>query len=605
MLKFIIRIVPLFFLVAAAGGCSVFAPSLGGSEGEPSSLRRALIEEEISRLVDEEFTVPGESEAHYLFLRGQIAVAEGDLDAAREFLERAQEIEPAPAPTLRRQLAELLIQDGDLDEALEQIEKALEVDTDDLKLLKLYAGVLASKKELDKAITTYERVLTLSEEVDEEASVLLASFHSQKGDGQAAVVVLDRLLAEKEDSTLGYYYRGRVLEAMGELDSAELSYREALKLNPGSEQVQLDLARCLALKGEYEDSESLCNEVLERNPRSLGARRLLAQILVQQNKLEEAQQAFELLAEVEEQPSDTRFKIALIKLERGDLEEAIVDLRLVVADNPKDNSARYYLALSLLRVELLEQAVEQLAQIGPEASNYLQVVLQRIFLLDRLDRGKEALRVAREELSRGRSDERLLQLAATLEREHGSVSEGVKLLRRLVDLSPESDGHLFMLGVMLDELGSQDESLEVMERVIEKNPENANALNYLGYSLVERGERLEEALGLIERALEVEPDNGYFIDSLGWAYYQLGRYEDALEQLERAVSLAPDDAVILEHLSRAQLKLGDIRKASETARRAKRFVAESDDENIAERLAELLDKLEEARERAELQAERD
>lgn len=87
-------------------------------------------------------------------------------------------------------------------------------------------------------------------------------------------------------------------------------------------------------------------------------------------------------------------------------------------------------------------------------------------------------------------------------------------------------------------------------------PDHPQVLNYLGYSLVERGEKLDEALGMIETAAATQPDNGAIVDSLGWVYFQLGQYEEAVFQLERAASLEPVDPVINDHLGDALWAVG-------------------------------------------------
>lgn len=79
-------------------------------------------------------------------------------------------------------------------------------------------------------------------------------------------------------------------------------------------------------------------------------------------------------------------------------------------------------------------------------------------------------------------------------------------------------------------------------------PDQPQVLNYLGYSLVERGEKLDEALGMIETAAAARPDNGAIIDSLGWVMFQLGQYEEAVGHMELAASLEPVDPVINDHL---------------------------------------------------------
>lgn len=91
---------------------------------------------------------------------------------------------------------------------------------------------------------------------------------------------------------------------------------------------------------------------------------------------------------------------------------------------------------------------------------------------------------------------------------------------------------------------------------LELRPDHPQVLNYLGYSLVERGEKLDEALGMIETAAAARPDNGAIIDSLGWVYFQFGRYDDAVVHMERAASLEPIDPVINDHLGDVYWSVG-------------------------------------------------
>jgi tetratricopeptide (TPR) repeat protein len=85
-------------------------------------------------------------------------------------------------------------------------------------------------------------------------------------------------------------------------------------------------------------------------------------------------------------------------------------------------------------------------------------------------------------------------------------------------------------------------------RALELNATQPQVLNYLGYGLVDRGEKLDEALGMIEKAVAADPEQGYIIDSLAWAYFKLGRYTEALEPMERASLLEPVDPIVTDHL---------------------------------------------------------
>lgn len=113
-------------------------------------------------------------------------------------------------------------------------------------------------------------------------------------------------------------------------------------------------------------------------------------------------------------------------------------------------------------------------------------------------------------------------------------------------------------------------------KALELNPDQPLVLNYLGYSLVERGEKLDEALGMIQRAVAAEPESGYIIDSLAWAYFTLGRYDEALDPMERASLLEPVDPIVTDHLGDVYWGVGRKLEAEFQWHRALSFAPEED-----------------------------
>ncbi len=108
-------------------------------------------------------------------------------------------------------------------------------------------------------------------------------------------------------------------------------------------------------------------------------------------------------------------------------------------------------------------------------------------------------------------------------------------------------------------------------------PDHPQVLNYLGYSLVERGEKMDEALGMIETAAAARPDNGAIIDSLGWVLFQMGRYDEAVVHMERAAALEPVDPVINDHLGDVYWAVGREIEAHFQWQRALSFDPEEED----------------------------
>jgi len=139
------------------------------------------------------------------------------------------------------------------------------------------------------------------------------------------------------------------------------------------------------------------------------------------------------------------------------------------------------------------------------------------------------------------------------------------------DSSPEDWVLYFYRGISHEQSKDWDAAEADFRKSLELNPTQPQVLNYLGYGLIDRGEKLDEALGMIEKAVAGDPQQGYIIDSLAWAFFKLGRYEEALEPMERASLLEPVDPVVTDHLGDVYWMVGRKLEAQFQWRRALSF----------------------------------
>lgn len=157
---------------------------------------------------------------------------------------------------------------------------------------------------------------------------------------------------------------------------------------------------------------------------------------------------------------------------------------------------------------------------------------------------------------RGPEDEQLKLLAeAELLRQHGQPQLSWDLLSAALDEAPDDERLLYdtaMAAEALDRVGDME---RLLRRLIELSPEAAHAYNALGYTLADRGLRLAEARELILRAVELSPTDAYIQDSLGWVEFRLGHHARARDILQAAFDKRPD-AEIAAHLGEVLWTLG-------------------------------------------------
>lgn len=580
----------LFFVIVF---CSC-ASSLGSkhSDASHSSLPESLFQEELSRHAEATDWLPmKKSSAQYLFLRGEMAVENDQVEEAIIFFEKAIAQDPESTIYVRKRLISLYVRLSKLEKALEQLDVVLRREIDNRDLLILRAGILTSLQKTDLAIETYQQLITLGTR-DEEPFLLLSSLYAEKNDYKQAQSVLKQLLSHEKESYLGIYYLAKMYEIDEQYSSAEIYYKKALKLSSKSRVVTLDLARVLGFQKKFDEAIALCEDLLILNPKNPEIKKLLSQLLLGDNRFEEAQKQLE---DIEGQsggdPLDTRLKIALIKLQQRDFEGAVVDFSLILAEKPDYSPALYYIASAHASLKKTDAAIDALKAIKPEQEFFLESRTFLSYVYKEEERYDDAV-AALEEIFKTRPDNpRVYSLIVTLYRQAKDSKNAIKNLEKLIELEPDVDKHLFLLGVIYEEANDQEKAVECMKKALAINPKNTDVLNYLGYTYAELGINLDEAEKLITEALVIEPANAYFLDSLAWVYYKGEKYEQARVELQKAVASVKDDAVILEHYALVLEKLGERKQAKAVAEQALESVAKSEDSEVGERIRSVLKRL--------------
>ena len=534
-------------------GCSLFAPKPALPPPAParSSAPPAAATSDRGPLLSLE------ARALAGYLRGTLALAEGDQGVALAAFEQAAAADPR-TPRIRRRLASLYVQNGMLMQALKHCEAAVRSTPGDLESRLLLADVLATLGRDEEAISHYERVLMLNPG-HPKTRLLLGILYAKHEEFDKAIATLHPLTERESSAFLGHYYLGRIYTAANNSEGAEASYRSALRLTPRSAPVLGELALLYERQQRVDEAVKLYEQILQVNPERPMIRRRLAELYAGQDASDDGPDL--PVEQVAADPIDTRTKIGLLLYDRGDYERAATEFGLVLAMQPDNHRVRFYLASINEQARAYDLAIEEFRRIP--ADNELFVDAQRTIASIHQEQGRITDASAGIEHARQLKpdDEELVNVQALLYREQGRFKQAIELMLQLIVAHPEDDRYHFTIGAFYDEDDRPGRCVHHMQRAVELNPENAAALNYLGYTYAEQGIQLDEAERLIRRALAVSPRDGYFIDSLGWVYYRQGHYDRAIEQLERAVTLATDDPTIAEHLGDAYDRVGRTNEA--------------------------------------------
>lgn len=215
----------------------------------------------------------------------------------------------------------------------------------------------------------------------------------------------------------------------------------------------------------------------------------------------------------------------------------------------------------------------------------LEVQSRRASILARQGQVEQARELLRRAPEREPRDARTKLLAeANLLRELKRWEDAFKLLLTAHERFPDDPDLLYEQAMMAEKTDRLADMETLLRRVMQLRPESPHAFNALGYSLADRGLRLEEARTLIVRALELAPGDPFITDSLGWVEFKLGRPQEALRLLRQAWNARPDPEIGA-HLGEVLWSLGE----KDEARRIWRDARERDGSNevLRETLARL------------------
>lgn len=405
----------------------------------------------------------------------------------------------------------------------------------------------------------------------------MANAWAQLGRGSMsdAIASFDDVIAEREDlAPFALYFKALAFALVGDLERAEA-------LLTGEAEGPIGLTRrgviahisILSQLGRMDDAMALTDSMFGANPDEDVA--YLRAALQDGRAL-----PFETITSARDGMAETYFMLAsALPAERDDW-LPLVYAQLALALRPDHADA------ILLTGQLLERAgqfalADAVYDTMPrDHPQYLGAQLGKANALASSGEVAAAIDSLRA-LSQAKPDSVLVfsALGDLLRREEQFTDAEAAYSTALSLLDTVEDRHWVLIythAITLERLGEWARAEQGFRRALEIVPDEPQVLNYLGYSLIDKGLKLDEALGMIERAVEAEPDSGYIVDSLGWAFYRLGRYDEALPVMERAVELMPTDPILNDHLGDVYWAVGREREARFQWRRALSFAPHPD-----------------------------
>lgn len=490
----------------------------------------------------------------YEFLLSEIANQRGEKDLA---VEGSSDIaRKTRDPRLAKRAAQLAVESGDMNRSLEAFKLWQAVEPTASVATRMLSSILLRGGKLAEAQQEFAKVL---KEDDAKTGLTFLQIYQMLApypDKPAALKMMSELAAPYPKVAEARWAVAQLALNKGDAEFAVSEARAARSLRP-----EWEMAVSLEAQALQKNSPKQALEVLRRfltdYPKARDIRLQYARALLEQKQYQSAREEFQHLSDENPENADMAFAIALISLQLNDLAGAETQLKLALTKGKKEqDTVQYYLGQLGEAKENEADAISHYREV--KAGEYqFSAQLRLAYLLSKQGKLNEAREVLHQVAANSNQQRvQALLIEAQLLREAKRTEDAYQVLQQGLDKLPNYPELLYETAMLADKLGQYEKSERLLRKLIQLKPDSAHAYNALGYSLLERNQRIEEAVILVDKAFKLAPDDIAIMDSVGWGYFRTGQFDESVKMLRRAFAGNPDPEIAA-HLGEALWASGD------------------------------------------------
>lgn len=194
----------------------------------------------------------------------QLYIQMGELDKARDLLNRMVELEPELVSTYLA-LANVCYMQEDYKDMSAAAQKAIAIEEGNAAAHYLLGKATQGMNDGIMTIAHLTKAIALKEDFME-ARLLRGEALLNMRQHKEAMEDIEAILAQNPDDEAALLLRGKVEEAIGKAEEAEADYRHVTDMNPFNEQAYLYLGQLFITQKKLPEAISLFDEAIELNP---------------------------------------------------------------------------------------------------------------------------------------------------------------------------------------------------------------------------------------------------------------------------------------------------------------------------------------------------
>jgi tetratricopeptide (TPR) repeat protein len=496
---------------------------------------------------------------YYLF-SAEIAAQRGQIELSAVLYAKAAEV--TRDPRVAEQATRIAYYARDDKRAIAAAKLWNELEPENIEARQVLAALLVRVGKTAAAAEHFEYVLNNGKHSERQSFMLITALLSKEKDKQAALEVMEKLIAKRKNNPNALYAYSQLAFIVGNLKDAAKTIEKVIKLQPEWTEAYILQSNIFVRQGYKAHAIEVLRQTVAAHPDNSTLRMFYARNLVDAKQFDEAVNQFSLLTNDEKFEHEARYALGLLTLQMNKPKQAEKYFSQLLENKKRIIESQYYLAQSYELQNKLDKAISAYEKVRNNQYSF-EAELRIALMLAKQGHIKDA----RERLQNISPDSLDKELRVYLT--EGEIlntakqySDALNLYTEALQQLPDNNRLLYARALTAEKLDKIDLAVKDLDSIVQREPENSQALNALGYTLVDKTEQLKKGLGYIKKALKLEPDDPAIHDSMGWAYYRLGQYDEALKYLRLAFEKLKD-AEVAAHLGEVLWVAGEREAAQE------------------------------------------
>jgi tetratricopeptide (TPR) repeat protein len=361
---------------------------------------------------------------------------------------------------------------------------------------------------------------------------------SLRGLGQGAATPEEQETANKGLAYYHYLQAQQMLLAEDE-PGAIREYEEALKEDPESARLELELASLYQRQGDVKNALAHVEKALKLDPQQQEAYFLLAGLHVGLNQLDEAIREYEHILVLDPENREARLFLATLYAQQGRFPQAIRTIQEILRLEPKSVVGHYYLGRFYLAINHLPEAKQELNKTLSLDPQFVPAIFDLAAVLEKEKQYTRALamyhRVLRSQPNNPRAWANIGRLLLILNR-YGEAQKAFAAVKGFEQNDPAAR---FNVGIIFLEQKLPDDAIKEFRPLLANPHFQDRAHYYIALALEEKGDNRG---ALWEYQLVGREAEQFVLARTRMAYllYHQGDKERARKILEDLQKLFPD-----------------------------------------------------------------